>query len=345
MREPMKFHGMKSRSVGFLAVLLLLFSAASASAEPRVLGVGAIGLTVSDMDQSVAFFSRVLNFEKVSEVEFHNERFDRLTGIFGARVRIVTMKLGQETIELTEYLTPLGRPIPADSHSNDLWFQHIAIVVRDMDAAHERLHQLKVRRTSTEPQRIPDWNQATAGIRAFYFRDPDNHPLELIYFPPGKGDPRWQVKTAALFLGIDHTAIAVADTERSLRFYRNLLGFNVGSESVNHGAEQEYLNHVFGSRVRITGLRAPQGPGIELLEYLVPTDGQPYPADARPNDLMHWQITLHVEDPAELLKQLTANDARLISPSVVEIAPLGLGGKNAALLRDPDAHALKMMEP
>lgn len=328
-----------------VAGLLVLFSALSAHAEPKVIGVGAVGMTVSGMDRSVAFYAGVLDFRKVSDIEFHNERFDRLTGVFGARVRIVRMMLGDETLELTEYLTPPGRPVPPDSRSNDRWFQHVAIVVRDMDAAYARLRTHNVKPISVEPQRIPDWNKAAAGIRAFYFRDPDNHPLELIYFPSGKGDPRWQRKGDLLFLGIDHTAIAVGDTEKSLAFYRDLLGFRVAGESLNYGIEQEYLNHVFGSKVRITGLRAPKGPGIEFLEYLVPRDGRPFPTDTQPNDIFNWQVTLWVEDAVGLYTRLTANRAGPVSPEIVDIAPLGLGGKGAALLRDPDLHALQLLEP
>jgi catechol 2,3-dioxygenase-like lactoylglutathione lyase family enzyme len=322
-------------------LFITLGTAFSALAEPKVVAVGPVGLTVADLDRSIAFFSSALDFQKVAESEFHDPHFDRLTGVFGARVRTALLRLGQEEIELTEYLTPPGRPVPPDSRSNDLWFQHIAIVVRDMDAAWARLQQHRVKPISVAPQQIPEWNKAAAGIRALYFRDPDGHPLELIFFPPRKGDPRWQQETDALFLGIDHTAIAVADTEKSLGFYRDLLGLTVAGESLNHGREQEYLNHVFGSRVRITGLRAPAGPGIEFLEYLTPGDGRPYPADARTNDLVHWQVTLQAEDAPALFDRLRAGRARLISPAMVEVGD----GDRAALLRDPDGHALQLMEP
>jgi catechol-2,3-dioxygenase len=61
----------------------------------------------------------------------------------------------------------------------------------------------------------------------------------VISFPPGKGDPRWQKSRHRLFLGIDHTAIVVADTERSLYFYRDKLGFRVAGESRSYGIEQD----------------------------------------------------------------------------------------------------------
>ena len=100
-----------------------------------------------------------------------------------------------------------------------------------------------------------------------------------------------------MFLGIDHTAIVVTDTEASLRFYRDLLGLHVAGESENYGVEQEHLNNVFGARLRITALRASSGPGIELLEYLAPRDGRAIPVDEHSNDLVHRQTELEADNP------------------------------------------------
>ena len=170
----------------------------------------------------------------------------------------------------------------------------MAIIVSDMDRAYRRLRENRVEHASSGPQRLPDWNPAAGGIEAFYFKDPDGHALEVLRFPPGKGDPRWQDSRGKLFLGIDHTAIVVADTEASLRFYRDLLGMKVAGESENHGTEQEHLNNVFGARLRITALRSASGPGIELLEYLAPRDGRAAPADLRANDLLSWRTRLRL---------------------------------------------------
>lgn len=128
------------------------------------------------------------------------------------------MKLGEESIELTEFLAPRGRPAPADARSNDRWFQHVAIIVSDMDRAYRWLREHKVQHASSGPQLLPAWNPNSGGIRAFYFRDPDGHPLEVLWLPQGKGVARWHAPTDRLFLGIDHTAIVISDTEASLRF-------------------------------------------------------------------------------------------------------------------------------
>jgi catechol 2,3-dioxygenase-like lactoylglutathione lyase family enzyme len=258
--------------------------------------VEAVGMTVADVERSVGFYSNVLSFEKVSDVKVVGSAYEQLQGVFGLRMRVVRMRLGEECIELTEFLAPRGRPIPVDSRSHDRWFQHIALIVSDMDRAYQRLRQHKVEHASSGPQRLPDWNPNAGGIQAFYFKDPDGHHLEILQFPPGKGDPKWQTKTDRLFLGIDHTAIVVGDTEASLKFYQDTLGLQVVGDSENYGTEQEHLNNVFGARLRITTLRAAKGPSIEFLEYLTPRDGRPMPTDAQANDLMHWQTTLVARD-------------------------------------------------
>src|SRR5437870_261646 len=84
-------------------------------------------------------------------------------------------------------------------------------------ATDARLRENHVRFASSGPQRLPDWNTKAGGIRAFYFRDRDDHVLEVLQFPPGKSEARWH-STDRLFLGIDHTAIVVSDTDRSVAF-------------------------------------------------------------------------------------------------------------------------------
>jgi catechol 2,3-dioxygenase-like lactoylglutathione lyase family enzyme len=231
--------------------------------------------------------------------------------------------------------------MPVDSRGNDRWFQHVAIIVGDMAAAYERLRSHGVEHASTGPQRLPDWNPGAGGIEAFYFRDPDGHFLEILQFPPGKGDPRWQRRTP-LFLGIDHTAIVVGDTARSLAYYRDALGLRVAGEGVNHGVEQEHLNNVFGVRLRITTLRAAQGPGIELLEYLAPRDGRPAPIDLRANDVAHWQTTVAAAGAAALLEN--QQGGALVSPDVVEVEPGAFGFRRGLLMRDPDGHGVRIVE-
>ena len=345
-----RFYGQGRRKLIFycalsVIVVLSVFSVSSrTNAQPLVQAVAAVGMTVSDMERAVAFYEDVLTFKKISDVEVYGSEYEHLMGVFGLRMRVVCIQLGGEVVELTEYLTPKGRPIPGDSRSNDHWFQHVAIIVSDMDRAYLWLRDHKVQHASTGPQRIPDWNKAAAGIRAFYFRDPDQHNLEILYFPPGKGDSKWHAKSDKLFLGIDHTAIVVADTDRSLKFYRDTLGMQVVGESENYGTEQEHLNNVFGARLRITGLRATTGPAIEFLEYIVPRDGRPMPIDSRANDIWYWQIHILTSDVAIISQALRKEKVTLISPGPITLPDAALGFDNGIMVRDPDGHALLLYQ-
>ena len=324
--------------------LLALASHSSAQRDPLVQGVDAIGITVSDMDRAVDFYSKALTFEKVSDTEVAGENYEHLEGVFGLRMRVVRMRLGDEFIELTEYLAPKGRPLPVDSRSNDRWFQHIAIIVSDMGQAYAQLRQAKVEHASSGPQRLPDWNKNAAGISAFYFKDPDEHPVEVLQFPPDKGAEKWHRQNGKLFLGIDHTAIVVWDTDASLKFYRDLLGMRVAGESENYGTEQEHLNNVFGAHLRITALRANSGPGIELLEYLAPRDGRPFPTDEHANDIAHRHTILLTSGADAAAHQLQVSKVNFVSSGVVANQNEQLGFRKAFLARDPDGHAIEIEE-
>jgi catechol 2,3-dioxygenase-like lactoylglutathione lyase family enzyme len=309
-----------------------------------VTAVDSVGITVSHMDRAVQFYTSALSFEKTSDVEVSGREYELLSGVFGARMRVVRLQLGDESIELTEFLAPKGRPVPDDIRANDRVFQHIAIIVSDMDEAYGRLRQAGVEHASTAPQTLPQWNPNAAGIKAFYFRDPDRHFLEILQFPPAKGAAKWR-RTDRLFLGIDHTAIVVDDTERSLQFYRDSLMMSVSGGSENYDLEQERLNNVFGARLRITTLRASKGPGIELLEYLAPRDGKPAPLDLRANDLSHWQTTLITRGPERIFDLLRLRVFSLVSPSAVSVPSGKLGFGRAVLVRDPDGHAMRLASP
>ena len=225
------------------------------------------------------------------------------------------MRLGAQTIALVQFATP-GQPYPRGSRSDDLWFQHLAIVVSDIDAAYAHLSRQSAGWQAISqdgPQRLPPSN---GSVRAFKFRDPDGHPLELIWFPPDQGRAVWhQVAASSPFLGIDHTALSVASTARSLRFYRSL-GFKVSDRSWNHGPAQSRLDGLNGARVQVTGLRprAGTGPGLELLGYL--PAGRQNRAIVADNVATEW-VTLTVD---------------------------GSSGERLRAVRDPDGHQLILVD-
>ncbi|MBX2892853.1 MAG: VOC family protein [Saprospiraceae bacterium] len=533
-------------------LLLLVFSISIPLFSQKATAVTGVSITVEDLDREVDFFAKVLDFQKIKEETLAGEEVAKLYGLpeKTASVQVVTLQLGSEKIQLLDFDGEPSRPVAADTRSNDLWFQHLAIVVSDMEAAYQKLLENKVVHVSTSPQTLPDNLPNAAGIKAFYFRDPEGHNLELIWFPKGKGAAKWQSaatnhkpsnhkpsnhkpsnhkpsnhkpsnhkpsnhkpsnhkpsnhkpsnhkpsnhkpsnhkpsnhkpsnhkpsnhkpsnhkpsnhkpsnhkpsnhkpsnhkpsnhkpsnhkpsnhkpsnhkpsnhkpsnhkpsnhkpsnhkpsnhkpsnhkpsnhkpsnhkpsnhkpsnhkpsnhkpsnhkpsnhkpsnhkpsnhkpsnhkpsnhkpsnhkpsnqKPETLFLGIDHTAIGIADTDTSMAFYRDALGLVHGGHSENYGTEQEHLNQVFGARLDINGLHAEAGFGVEFLRYIAPPGGRLYPADSRPTDLWHYQTELEVDDLPKMLEKLEQRGFRKISTAVAK-----MGNAEMFLVRDPDGHAV-----
>ena len=324
----------------------------AAANGPRVLQ---FGFTSADTARSVDFYRQSLGFETGETLQIDGGAYGQLLGLPQGCFRLTRLQLGQETLEILERPEAAasgsqraGRAIPADSRSCDLWFQHLCLVTSNLDGALERLQPALesglTQAVSRAPQTLPAWNRAAAGIRAFKFRDPDGHNLELLEFPPDKGEARWHRGSG--LLGVDHSAISISDTVLSSRFYDELLGLRLGGDSLNSGPTQDALDNLEQTQVRITAHRCPQGPGIECLDYQPPNRGRPMPTDLNPADLAHWQIRLQVDDPDAIAAQLEACGGRLLSPGVVDLGDQGeaLGFRRALQVADPDGHRLQLVQ-
>ena len=317
---------------------------------PRVLQ---LGFTTADSDRSVDFYSRYLGFSPIQTQLLEGGPYGTLLGLPQGRFRLVKLHLGEECLELTQVLDPgpgrrTGEAIAADSRSCDLWFQHLCLVTGDLDAALQRLKPALELGLATPisraPQTLPSWNRAAAGIRAFKFRDPEGHNLELLQFPADKGDPRWH--HGAGLLGIDHSAISISDSARSARFYDDLLGMRLGGDGINSGPTQDALDNLEQTEVRITAHRCNEGAGIECLDYQAPNRGRPMPADLSAADLAHWQIRLQVDDLDALVERVEIFGGSIVGAGALELGAQqqAVGARRALQVADPDGHRLQLVE-
>ena len=310
-------------------------------ARAAVVEVERISLTVADLDRTERFYRDGLGFVTVGRRHVEGPAVARLFDVAGTTtIESLVMRLGSDEVEFLAY-RPWGRLYPEGSRSPDLWFQHFAIVVSDMDAAYAQLRRVAFAPISSGgPQTLPEQD---GRVRAFKFRDPDGHPLELLYFPPGQGRPLWHLPAEGrVFVGIDHSAVAVSDTTASEAFYGGLLGMRIAYEVTNRGPTQDALDGINGAVVMITGLRpgSPSGPGIEFLDYRAPSTGRRAPSDTASNDLVHVHLVLRVDDLKSQVRRLRDNHVSFVSPGIV---PLG-NGIDAAMVRDPDGHVLLLEE-
>lgn len=324
------------------------------SALPRILS---FGFTCADAEALARFYSDRLGLVR-GETQELDGAYAALMGLPGSRLKRVVLHAGSERLELTQVLElgpglRPGRPVPPDARSNDQAFQHICLVTGDLEAAAASLQvdlaAGRLRPISSGPQTLPADNPAAAGIVAFKLRDPEGHALELLQFPADKGEARWHsapAPAAPAVLGIDHSAIGVLDSARSRHFYEGLLGLRLAGDGINHGIEQDHLDGLAGTRVRITAHRCPVGPGVECLQYQAPAGGRPMPADRSCADLEHWQIRLAVTDLGAIAAGLAeaGGSASQLAPLTLEPASAqGLGFRQALQVRDPDGHTLQLV--
>lgn len=327
-----------------ILILLFLFIQISIL-QAKVLNVHSYVIPVSNLDKSEKFYMELFGFEKINRYELSGENINRLTGVFASHVKASCLKLGNQEIELIQYISPsTGRVIPVNSRSNDLWFEHLSIVVSDMAKAYQKVASYQVAQISPSPQILPGYLIGAGGIGCFYFHDPDGHVLEIIHFPEGKGAPIWAEKTDKLFVGITHSAIGVSNTTKSLKFYRDLIGLKQMDGSINYGKEQERLTGVFGCKIIVTPVSTGEEPHIELLDYRAPSDGLPYPKDAHLNDLWAWQIRVEVDNLDELSQHMFKSEVPLVSPSIVFFDKNVVGFSKAQMVRDPDGHFITFIE-
>lgn len=292
----------------------------------RILQLSRIALNVTDLERSARFYREALGFVDSGAVE---DRDPDPRTVLGGSCRRLLLSLGAQRLELTQYKRP-GRPYPPGSRADDLWFQHFAIVTRDMGRAHLRLTGSGARPiTVGGPQTLP---AASGGVTAYKFRDPDGHPLELLQFPGQAAAPDLD---STLNTGIDHTALSVSQSDASIAFYHHVLGLAQISTQDNTGTAQDALDDLAHTVVQVTAL-APthKTPHLELLGYRTPR-GRPLPVPANVHDIAASQTVFRVDKLRHLLAALGPRTPTSAAPT----EPLSVSDR-AALVRDPDGHLL-----
>ncbi len=263
-------------------------------------------LVTADLPRLARFYRDVLGFAAHGDVKPIDDAEMALLGLSGRGQRQV-LSLGQQIVSIDEF-EHAGRPYPANSDAASLWFQHLALVVDDMHDAYARLRDI-VPISHGQPQKLPSYD---AGVQAFKFRDPDLHPLELLQFAAGETPDPWRDRRkleGQIGLGIDHSAMSVADADRSAEFYR-LLGLGVGNRTLNHGAAQQRLDGLSDVEVMVVPMIPPEEgtPHLELLAYRRPKGRAGPPLQA--NDVAATRIvwrgrkTTLIVDPDGRLQQV-----------------------------------------
>jgi catechol 2,3-dioxygenase-like lactoylglutathione lyase family enzyme len=295
-----------------------------------------ITLICREPDRLADFYEFALGFTRTGEVSIAEPAFAQFMGITDATARAITLQLGEQEIELVGVFPP-GFSYPQSVSRRSTLFQHFAIVVADMGSAYARLaaHPGWTTISTDGPQLLP---VTSGGVTAYKFRDPEGHPLELIAFSRDRTPAKWQCASAAECLGIDHSALSVSVTARSVKFYERL-GLRRTSGSLNIGPEQDKLDDIAGAVVKVTAMAPPiTTPHVELLCYRGRSDGES--ALPATNDIAATRLVMRVESEAALEALCAQNPGTILSDPV----RFEHGGLRA-MLRDPDGHLLCFETP
>lgn len=137
------------------------------------------GITVRDLERSLAFWHGVLGFELLLRARRSGAYAAEVTGVPGAAIDIAVLLAPGHKIELLQYLLPDGRehlrPRPCDVGS-----LHLAFDVDDLDAVLARIAAAGWTAVG-EPQVVAEG--ARRGTRVVYARDPDGTTIELMQPP------------------------------------------------------------------------------------------------------------------------------------------------------------------
>jgi catechol 2,3-dioxygenase-like lactoylglutathione lyase family enzyme len=150
-------------------------------------------------------------------------------------------------------------------------------------------------------------------------------------------------KSSFRILAADHTGITVSNLERSLAFWRDVLGFELSHTAHQTGEFAREITGVTGAEIKLAVLKAPGGHKIELLEYLAPPDRKKN-VNLRPCDVGSVHVALLVDDLNAVLNTIAAAGWKAAGkPQTLKSGPNA--GKRVVYVRDPDGTTIEFMQP
>ena len=141
-------------------------------------------------------------------------------------------------------------------------------------------------------------------------------------------------------MATDHTGFTVANIERSLVFWQDVLGFKLSHRAHHTGDLASEVTGVPGAEISIAVLKSP-GHRIELLEYHAPPDRKR--ADLRPCDVGAVHIALTVDNLDAVLSTIVGSGWKAAGkPQTLKSGPNA--GKRVVYIRDPDGTTIEFMQ-
>jgi catechol 2,3-dioxygenase-like lactoylglutathione lyase family enzyme len=144
----------------------------------------------------------------------------------------------------------------------------------------------------------------------------------------------------SMIKSVDHTSFTVSDVERTISFYRDLLGMELISLAERDPAFSEKVTGIPGAHLKIAYLRAPGGHHLELIEYLSPPGTR---LDTRTHNVGSAHLAFRTDDLPKMYADLKAAGVPFKSPPM-EVPAGPNKGNLAVYCSDPDGITLEFIQ-
>ncbi len=141
---------------------------------------------------------------------------------------------------------------------------------------------------------------------------------------------------------LHHVGLQVADLDRSLAFYRDLLGLRVTDEGEGGGPDTDELVGARDVRFRFAELALGAGQLLELIEFLGPAALPPTPETTEPPARVH--VGFVVDDIDETYRRLQSAGVPTRSAPVELQEGAAWRGARALYTADPDGHTIELLQ-
>jgi glyoxylase I family protein len=148
----------------------------------RIIATDHTGVTVTNLERSLAFWQDVLGFELSHRAHHTGDLASEVTGVPGAEILLAVLKGYGHKIELLEYLAPSDRK-HVDPRPCDVGSVHVALTVDNLDSVLSAIAASDWK-AAGKPQTLK--TGPNAGKRVIYVRDPDGTTIEFMQLPPDK---------------------------------------------------------------------------------------------------------------------------------------------------------------
>ena len=293
------------------------------------------------MDRAVDVLHARADFEQVSDVELAGRDVRAAAGRLRRAHARRPAAARRRALELTEYLRRAAGRCPPTRAATIAGSSTSRSSCRDMDRAYARL------RAARRRARL-DRAAAAAGL------EPERRRHPGVLLPrsrrPLPRDPAVSARQGRCAMAPRRRSAVPRHRphrDRRRRHRRSAALLSRHARPARRRRERELRPRAGApeQRVRraaaITTLRAPTGPGVELLEYLAPRDGRPAPPDLKANDIAHWHSTIVTRGAAAALASQFGG--WLVSPVVLPIDSRS-GFARGLMMRDPDGHGVQLVE-